>query len=165
MQHAGILVAEAFDPNPSVHNASLKLYLQVNVFLFSLADCFYLLIRSHADPLWSVTKAKISCTNPDWIHLDTTPFAGVVRNLFVLFGLALTVNSQLFFQSCKEQNSYERRFILLCVTGASISLQFYGFIQMPNQTEALFYILSFCRIASVPLCVVVVIPYCVHLQI
>uniref|UniRef100_A0A3Q3VT29 Uncharacterized protein n=1 Tax=Mola mola TaxID=94237 RepID=A0A3Q3VT29_MOLML len=133
--------------------------------VFSLAVCFYLLVRSHVDPMWSVTKAKIRCTNPDWIHLDTTPFAGVVRNLSALFGLGLTVNSQLFFQSCKGKNGYKTRFKLMCVTAAFISLQLYDFIKMPNHTEALFYILSLCRIASVPLCVVVVIPYCVHLQI
>uniref|UniRef100_A0A3Q3VQH6 Uncharacterized protein n=1 Tax=Mola mola TaxID=94237 RepID=A0A3Q3VQH6_MOLML len=112
-----------------------------------------------------ILVAKIRCTNPDWIHLDTTPFAGVVRNLSALFGLGLTVNSQLFFQSCKGKNGYKTRFKLMCVTAAFISLQLYDFIKMPNHTEALFYILSLCRIASVPLCVVVVIPYCVHLQI
>lgn len=161
-----MLVAETFDHIPSVYNASFKVYLQINVFLFSFAACFYLLLKStDVDPLWSVTKASKWCANPDWIHLDTTPFAGLVRNLGALFGLGLAVNSQLFIQSCKGKNGYKTRFKLLCVTATLTSLQLYDFIKMPTHTEVLFYVLSFCKNASVPLCVVALIPYCVHLLI
>ncbi|XP_076603262.1 glucose-6-phosphatase 2-like [Chaetodon auriga] len=163
---AGMLVAEAFDHIPSVYNASLKAYLQINVFLFSFAICFYLILKStDIDPLWSVTKAKKWCANPDWIHLDTTPFAGLVRNLGALFGLGLAVNSQMFIQSCKGKNGYKTRFKLMCVTATLTSLQLCDFIKMPTHTELLFYGLSFCKSASVPLGVVAVIPYCVHLLI
>lgn len=165
-QCAGMLVAEAFDHLPSIYNASLKVYLQINVFLFSFALCFYLVLKStNIDPLWSVTKAKKWCANPDWIHLDTTPFAGLVRNLGALFGLGLAVNSQMFTQSCKGKNGSKIRFKLMCVAATLTSLQLYDLIKMPTHIEVLFYILSFCKSASVPLGVVAVIPYCVHLLI
>ena len=165
-QCVGMLVAEAFNHIPSIYNASLKVYLQTNVCLFSFAGCFYLILKStELDPLWSVTKAKRWCANPDWIHLDTTPFAGLVRNLGALFGLGLAVNSQMFIQSCKGKNGYKTRFKLMCVTATLTSLQVYDFIKMPTNTEVVFYILSFCKSASVPLGVVAVIPYCVHLLI
>ncbi|KAM8748863.1 glucose-6-phosphatase 2-like isoform 2-T2 [Acanthopagrus schlegelii] len=122
-------------------------------------------LLAELDPLWSVTKAKRWCANPDWIHLDTTPFAGLVRNLGALFGLGLAVNSQMFIQSCKGKNGYKTRFKLMCVTATLTSLQVYDFIKMPTNTEVVFYILSFCKSASVPLGVVAVIPYCVHLLI
>ena len=161
-----MLVAEAFNYIPSIYNASLKVYLQTNVFLFSFAGCFYLILKStELDPLWSVTKAKKWCANPDWIHIDTTPFAGLVRNLGALFGLGLAVNSQMFIQSCKGKNSYKTRFKLMCVAATLTSLQVYDFMKMPTNTEVVFYILSFCKSASVPLGVVAVIPYCVHLLI
>lgn len=161
-----MLVAKAFEHIPFVYNASLKVYLQTNVFLFSFAVCFYLILKSTGvDPLWSVTKAKKWCADPDWIHLDTTPFAGLVRNLGALFGLGLAVNSQMFIQSCKGKNGYKTRFKLMCVTATLTSLQLYDFIIMPTHTDFLFYILSFCKSASVPLGVVAVIPYCVHLLI
>lgn len=161
-----MLVAKAFDHIPSVHNASLKVYLQTNVFLFSFAVCFFLFLKSTGmDPLWSVTKAKKWCANPEWIHLDTTPFAGLVRNLGALSGLGLAVNSQMFIQSCKGKNGYKTRFKLMCVTATLTSLQLYDLIKMPTHNEGLFYILSFCKSASVPLGVVAVIPYCVHLLI
>ncbi|KAM9851205.1 glucose-6-phosphatase 2-like [Aulostomus maculatus] len=161
---AGILVAEVFDHIPSVYNASLKVYLQINAFLFLLAVCFYLLlILTGMDPLWSVTKAKKWCANPDWIHLDTTPFAGLVRNLGAFFGLGLAVNSEMFIQSYKGKSSFKPRFKLMCVTATLTSLQLYDFIKMPTHNEVLFYMLSFCKCASIPLVVVAVIPYCVCL--
>ncbi|XP_034549519.1 glucose-6-phosphatase 2-like isoform X1 [Notolabrus celidotus] len=163
---AGMMVAEVLDHIPSVYNASLKAYLYTNLFLFCFAVGFYLLLKSmDINLLWSVTKAKKWCANPDWIHLDTTPFAGLVRNLGALFGLGLAVNSQMFIQSCKGKNAYNTRFKLMCVTATLTSLQLYDFIKMPTHTEALFYISSFCKSASVPLGVVAVIPYCVHLLI
>ncbi|XP_035532464.1 glucose-6-phosphatase 2-like isoform X3 [Morone saxatilis] len=163
---AGMLVAEAFDHIPSVYNASLKVYLQTNVFLFSFAVCFYLIFKStDIDLLWSVAKAKKWCANPDWIHLDTTPFAGLVRNLGALFGLGLAVNSRMFIQSCKGKNGYKARFKLMCVAATLTSLQLYDLIKIPTHSEVLFYVLSFCKSASVPLGVVAVIPYCVHLLI
>ncbi|XP_007546690.2 glucose-6-phosphatase 2 [Poecilia formosa] len=162
----GMLVAEAFDHITWIYNASLKRYLLVNVFLLSFAICFYLLLKLlDFDPLWSVAKAKMWCANPDWIHLDTTPFAGLCRNLGALFGLGLAVNSEMFIQSCKGKNGCNTVFKLLCMTANLTFLQLYDLIKMPNHSEALFYILSFCKSASVPFGVVAVIPYCVCLLI
>lgn len=164
--NAGMLVAEAFNHIPLVYNANFKVYLQINLFLLSFAVCFYLLLTSiNVDPFWSLAKAKRWCANPDWIHLDTTPFAGLVRNLGALFGLGLALNSQLFIQSCKGKNGSKNRFKIMCVTATLTYLQMYNFIKMPTHTELLFYVLSFCKSASVPLCVVAIIPYCVHLLI
>lgn len=161
-----MLVAEVLDHIPSVYTATLKVYLQTNVFLFSFAVSFYLLLKlMDIDLLWSVTKAKKWCAQPEWIHLDTTPFAGLFRNLGALFGLGLAVNSEMFTQSCKGKNGYKTRFKLMCVTATLTCLQLYDLIKIPTHTEFLFYILSFCKSALVPLGVVAVIPYCVHLLI
>ncbi|XP_034429826.1 glucose-6-phosphatase 2-like isoform X1 [Hippoglossus hippoglossus] len=163
---SGMLVAAVFDHIPSVYSASLKVYMQTNVFLFSFAVCLYLLLKVMGiDLLWSVTKAKKWCANPEWIHLDTSPFAGLLRNLGALFGLGLAVNSEMFIQSCKGKNGNKTRFKLMCVAATLTCLQLFDLMKMPTHTEVLFYVLSFCKSASVPLGVVAVIPYCVHLLI
>ncbi|XP_048095490.1 glucose-6-phosphatase 2-like isoform X1 [Alosa alosa] len=163
---AGMLVAEAFEHIPSIHTASFKVYLQTSLFLFSFALSFYFLLKLiHIDLLWSISKAKKWCVNPEWIHLDTTPFAGLVRNLGALFGLGLAINSQMFLKSCKDKNSYKTRFKLTCVAATLTTLQLYDLIKVPTHTEVLFYTLSFCKSAVVPLSVVALIPYCVHLLI
>lgn len=162
----GILVAELFDHIPLIYNASLKVYFNVTTVLFSLAYCFFLLLQMvGVDPLWSVGKAKKWCANPAWIHLDTTPFAGLVRNMGALFGLGLAVNSEMFEQSCKGKNGHKTVFKLMCVTATLTCLQLYDFLKMPTHSEVLFYMLSFCKSASIPLGVVAVIPFCVHLLI
>ncbi|KAL2081433.1 hypothetical protein ACEWY4_023286 [Coilia grayii] len=163
---AGMLVAEAFEHIPSIHTASFKVYLQTSLFLFFFALSFYFLLKMiHIDLLWSISKAKKWCVNPDWIHLDTTPFAGLVRNLGALFGLGLAINSQMFVKSCKGKNGYRMRFKLTCVAATLTTLQLYDLIKVPTHTEVLFYMLSFCKSAVVPLSAVAFIPYCVHLLI
>ncbi|KAL4841178.1 hypothetical protein H8958_021995 [Nasalis larvatus] len=115
------------------------------------------------DLLWSVPIAKKWCANPDWIHIDTMPFAGLVRNLGVLFGLGFAVNSEMFLLNCRGGNSYTLSFRLLCALTSLTTLQLYHFFQIPTQEEHLFYVLSFCKSASIPLTVVTFIPYCVHM--
>lgn len=161
-----MLVAEAFDHIPSIFNASMKLYLQVSVFLLSFAVFFYLLLKLlDFDPLWSVVKAKKWCANPEWVHLDTTPFAGLWRNLGALLGLGLAVNSEMFVQSCRGKNGSKMAFKLWCMAANLTFLQLYDLVKMPTHNEALFYILSFCKSTSVPFGVAAVVPYCVHLLI
>ncbi|KAI4544124.1 hypothetical protein MJG53_002975 [Ovis ammon polii x Ovis aries] len=160
----GVLVAEVFEYTPGIQTASLSTYLKTNLFLFLFALGFYLLLRLlDIDLLWSVPIAKKWCANPDWIHIDTTPFAGLVRNLGVLFGLGFAINSEMFLRSCRGENGYRLSFRLLCTLASLTTLQLYHFIKIPTDTEYLFYVLSFCKSASIPLTVVALIPYCIHM--
>ncbi|KAM9629045.1 glucose-6-phosphatase 2 isoform 2-T2 [Morphnus guianensis] len=160
---AGILVAEAFEHTPAIQTASLRMYIKTNLFLFIFALGFYLVLKLlDIDLLWSVPKAKKWCANPDWINIDTTPFAGLVRNLGALFGLGFGINSEMFVTSCKGKNSCKISFRILCIAASLATLQLYNFVKIPTHTEYLFYILSFCKSAAMPLTVVALVPYCVH---
>lgn len=76
--------------------ASLNVYRKTNIFLFLFALGFYLLLGLlNIDLPWSLPIAKKWCANPDWIHIDSTLFAGLVRNLGVLFGLGFAINSKM----------------------------------------------------------------------
>lgn len=162
-QSPGMLVAEVFEHTPGIQTASLSTYLKTNLFLFLFALGLYLLLGLlDIDLLWSVPIAKKWCANPEWIHIDTTPFAGLVRNLGVLFGLGFAINSEMFLRSCRGENGYRLSFRLLCTMASLTTLQLYHFIKIPTQAEYLFYVLSFCKSASIPLTVVALIPYCIH---
>ncbi|EPY82644.1 hypothetical protein CB1_000638008 [Camelus ferus] len=159
-----MLVAEASEHTPSIQSASLSTYLKTNLFLFLFALGLYLLLGLlDIDLLWSVPIAKKWCANPDWIHIDTTPFAGLVRNLGVLFGLGFAIHSEMFLRSCGGETGYGLSFRLLCAGASLTTLQLYHFIKIPTHTEYLFYVLSFCKSASIPLTVVALIPYCMHI--
>ncbi|XP_077175033.1 glucose-6-phosphatase 2 [Paroedura picta] len=160
---AGMLVAEAFEHSPPVQRASLKTYIKANVFLFFSALDFYLVLKLiDVDLLWSVPKAKKWCANPEWVHIDTTPFAGLVRNLGVLFGLGLSIHSEMFAASCKAKGGSEGSFRMWCIVASLAALQLYNVIKIPTHSEYLFYALSFCKSAAIPLTVVALVPYCVR---
>ncbi|KAK2108861.1 Glucose-6-phosphatase 2 [Saguinus oedipus] len=163
-QSPGMLVPEAFEHTPGIQTASLGTYLKTNLFLFLSALGFYLFLRLLSiDLLWSVPIAKKWCANPNWIHIDTTPFAGLVRNRGVLSGLGFAINSEMFLMSCRGGKSYTLSFRLLCALTSLTTLQLYHFLQIPTHEEHLFYVLSFCKSASIPLTVVALIPYCVRM--
>ncbi|XP_028662188.1 glucose-6-phosphatase 2-like [Erpetoichthys calabaricus] len=161
---AGMLVAEVFQHMPCIQTANLQVYLKISLLLLSTALSFYLTLKMiNVDLLWSVTKARKWCANPEWVHLDSSPFAGLVRNLGVLFGLGLGINSQMFNQSCKGKNSCKTGFKVACMAGTLAALQLYEFVTIPTQAELLFYVLTFCKSSVVPLTVVAFIPYIINL--
>ena len=51
--------------------------------LFLLASSltvYQLLLTLGHNPDWSISLARKHCNNPDWIHLDTTPFYAMMRS-------------------------------------------------------------------------------------
>ncbi|XP_043911381.1 glucose-6-phosphatase catalytic subunit 1-like [Protopterus annectens] len=158
---SGIAVAEVFNHIQLIYKASLKQYLYTTLFLLISALGFYLLLKAlGVDLLWSVEKAKRWCANAEWIHIDTTPFAGLLRNLGALFGLGLALNSQFYAESCKAKQGQKLSFKLSCSVFSLIALHLFDSFKPPTKTELLFYFLSFCKSAVVPLTAVAIIPYC-----
>ncbi|XP_042332230.1 glucose-6-phosphatase catalytic subunit 1-like [Sceloporus undulatus] len=159
---SGMLVAESFQRIHSIYDGSLRRYLGTTLFLFSFALGFYLLLKVlGVDLLWTLEKAKRWCDHPEWVHLDTTPFAGLLRNLGVLFGLGLALNSPMYMESCKGKQGQQRTFRMGCIGASLLILHLFDSFKPPAKVELLFYLLSFCKSAAVPLAAVAFIPYCV----
>ncbi|XP_053870059.1 glucose-6-phosphatase catalytic subunit 1-like isoform X1 [Malaclemys terrapin pileata] len=159
---SGMVVAEAFDHIHSIYNASLRRYLGTTLFLFSFALGFYLLLKAlGVDLLWTMEKAKRWCDRPEWVHIETTPFAGLLRNLGILFGLGLALNSQMYLESCKGKMGQQLPFRLSCIAASLLVLHLFDSFDLPTDRELLFYVLSFCKSAAAHLCAVALIPYCI----
>ncbi|XP_065765301.1 glucose-6-phosphatase catalytic subunit 1 isoform X2 [Muntiacus reevesi] len=158
---SGIAVAETFRHIQSIYNASLKKYFLITFFLFSFAIGFYLLLKwLGVDLLWTLEKAKRRCERPEWVHIDTTPFASLLKNLGTLFGLGLALNSSMYRESCKGKLSKWFPFRLSCIVASLVLLHLFDSLKPPSQIELIFYVLSFCKSALVPLASVSLIPYC-----
>uniref|UniRef100_A0A8C2H719 Glucose-6-phosphatase a, catalytic subunit, tandem duplicate 1 n=1 Tax=Cyprinus carpio TaxID=7962 RepID=A0A8C2H719_CYPCA len=85
-----IIVAEIFSRVQWIYSAGLRKNISVTVFLLFFAVGFYVLLKAvGVDLLWTLAKAQKWCLNPDWVLLDTTPFASLLRNMGTLFGLGL----------------------------------------------------------------------------
>ncbi|KAM4622732.1 glucose-6-phosphatase catalytic subunit 1-like [Discoglossus pictus] len=159
---SGMLVAEAFHHTQFIYKASLKRYVYTTLFLFSFALGFYLILKAvGVDLLWTLEKAKKWCANPEWIHIDTTPFAGLLRNLGIFFGLGLALNSKLYQESCRGKQGGQFVFRLCCIVASLVVLHLFDSFKPPTKVEMIFYALSFCKSAAVPLAAVGIVPYCV----
>ncbi|KAF7236557.1 Glucose-6-phosphatase [Varanus komodoensis] len=158
----GILVAEVFEHIHSIYNASLWRYVGTTIFLFGFALGFYLLLKVlGVDLLWTLEKAHKWCERPEWVHIDTTPFASLLRNLGVLFGLGVGLNSPMYAESCKGKQSQWHTFHLSCIASSLFILHLFDTFELPTDKEILFYILSFCKSTCAQICGVALIPYCI----
>ncbi|XP_051969083.1 glucose-6-phosphatase catalytic subunit 1-like [Xyrauchen texanus] len=155
----GMIVAEAFNRQTWIYKASLKNYFNITLFLLSFAVGFYVLLKAlGVDLLWTLEKAQKWCVNPAWVHMDSTPFASLLRNMGTLFGLGLGLHSPLYTER-KKSNSARVR--ITCIVASLFLLHLFDSIKPPTHMAALFYLLSFCKSATVPLATVSIIPYCV----
>uniref|UniRef100_A0A3B5AGW7 Glucose-6-phosphatase n=1 Tax=Stegastes partitus TaxID=144197 RepID=A0A3B5AGW7_9TELE len=156
----GMIVAEAFNRTQWIYSASMKKYFYTVLFLTSFAVGFYLLLKAvGVDLLWTLEKAQKWCVRPEWVHLDTTPFASLLRNMGTLFGLGLGLHSPLYTETKRSGGSAVKAG---CVISSLVLLHLFDSFKPPTHTAALFYLLSFCKSATVPLVTVSIIPYCLN---
>ncbi|KAL0984186.1 hypothetical protein UPYG_G00138260 [Umbra pygmaea] len=156
---SGMVVAEAFNRSQWIYGASLKTYMYTTLFLLSSAVGFYVLLKVlGVDLLWTLEKAQKWCVKPEWVNMDSTPFASLLRNMGTLFGLGLGLHSPLYTESKKSSSSL---FKMGCIVTSLMLLHLFDSFKPPTHTAALFYLLSFCKSATVPLATVSIIPYCV----
>lgn len=144
-----------------IYDASLRKYVLVTFFLFSSAVGFYLLLQVlGVDLLWTLEKAKRWCERPEWVHIDTTPFASLLKNLGTLLGLGLALHSGMYHEARRGRLSGRLPFRLGCIGASLLLLHLFDALKPPAQVELVFYVLSFCKSAVVPLASVSLIPYC-----
>ncbi|KAG8008770.1 Glucose-6-phosphatase [Nibea albiflora] len=156
----GMIVAEAFNRTQWIYNASMKKYFYTTFFLTSFAVGFYLLLKVvGVDLLWTLEKAQKWCVKAEWVHLDSTPFASLLRNMGTLFGLGLGLHSPLYTETKKSSSRLVKAGSII---SSLVLLHLFDSFKPPTHTAALFYLLSFCKSATVPLVTVSIIPYCLN---
>ncbi|KAL0984185.1 hypothetical protein UPYG_G00138250 [Umbra pygmaea] len=143
---AGIMVAEAFSRVQWIYGASLRKYFYTTLFLLSSAVAFEVLLKAlGVDFLWTLEKAQKWCVKPEWVLVDSTPFASLLRNMGTLFGLGLGLHSPLYTENKKSSSA---SFRLGCITISLILLQILDAITFSSRNQAMFYLLSFGKSAS-----------------
>ncbi|KAL8175747.1 UNVERIFIED_CONTAM: Glucose-6-phosphatase [Gekko kuhli] len=154
-----MVVAEVFEHVRFIYNTTLWRYVGTTLFLFGFALGFYLLLKMlGVDLLWTLEKANKWCERPEWVHFDTTPFASLLRNLGVLFGLGVGLHSPLYAGSCKGKQGRRWSFRLSCILVSLLVLHLFDSLELPTDREWLFYVLTFSKSACAHLCAVALIP-------
>ncbi|XP_066444290.1 glucose-6-phosphatase catalytic subunit 1-like [Eleutherodactylus coqui] len=159
---SGIMVAKVFDHLPMIYRVTLKKYTYTTMFFFFSALGFYLLLKVFdVDLLWTLDKASRWCSKHEWIHLDSTPFAGLIRNLGIFLGLGLALDSQMYKYNHKEKQGTKFIFRLIYILTSLAVLHVFDVFEIPSDVEIIFYVLSFCKSLAVAIISVGIIPYCV----
>ncbi|XP_076121944.1 glucose-6-phosphatase catalytic subunit 1-like [Alosa pseudoharengus] len=163
----GIAVAEGLNRAHWILCVSFRGYARLTLFLLAFALGLYVLLNAVAvDLLWSLAKAQRWCAKAAWVRLETTPFASLLRNTGVLFGLGTALHLPVWdkavgWKSVKCGPTSGVPFRLTCASAAILLLNVLDAIGPPVHSYPLFYLLSFCKSATVPLTTVSIVPYCV----
>ncbi|XP_007572116.1 glucose-6-phosphatase-like [Poecilia formosa] len=153
----GIVVAGMVSKKKWIYSASMSKYLLITLFLTFFAIGFYLLLKIvSVDLLWTLDKAQKWCIKPEWIHLDTTPFASLLRNMGSLFGLGLGLHSPFYHGIKKNANA---GFKMGCIMSALFLLHLLDGWTFSSDNHLTFYILSFGKSAFALLIPTTLIPW------
>ncbi|XP_070846628.1 glucose-6-phosphatase a, catalytic subunit, tandem duplicate 1 isoform X2 [Chaetodon trifascialis] len=154
----GVLVAEVVSKEKWIYSASMKKYFYTTVFLTSFAVGFYLLLKAvGVDLLWTLEKAQKWCMRPEWVHLDTTPFASLLRNMGTLFGLGLGLHSPLYTETERKKSSTS--FKAGCIIVSLFLLQLLDGWTFSSDNLVTFYFLSFAKSAFALLIPTTLVPW------
>ena len=155
-----MIVAECFNRTQWIYSASLKKYLCTTLFLLSFAVGFYVLLKAlGVDLLWTLERAQKWCVKAEWVHLDSTPFASLLRNMGTLFGLGLGLHSPLYTES---KRSTSATFRTGCIVGSLLLLQCLGGLTFSSKNQTLFYLLSFSKSAAAIFITTALLPGALH---
>ncbi|KAF3704153.1 Glucose-6-phosphatase [Channa argus] len=153
----GLIVAQLVSKKKWIYSASMNMYLITTLFLTSFAVGFYLLLKAlDVDLLWTLEKAQKWCIRPEWVHLDSTPFASLLRNMGSLFGLGLGLHSPLYSHTQKNTSGI---FKTGCVTMSLILLQLLDGWTFSSENHMTFYLLSFSKSAVALLIPTTLVPW------
>ncbi|KAM3592759.1 uncharacterized protein V6R79_024610 [Siganus canaliculatus] len=154
----GVLVAEIVSKMNWIYSAGLKTYSSTTLVLTCLAVGFYLLLKAlGVDLLWTMEKAQKWCVKPEWVHLDTTPFASLLRNMGTLFGLGLGLHLALYTQTKDRKRS--STFKLGCIVTSLFLLQLLDAWTFSSENLMTFYFLSFGKSAVALLIPTTLVPW------
>lgn len=143
----GIIVAEIFSRVQWIYSAGLRNYISVTLFLLFFAVGFYVLLKAMGvDLLWTMAKAQKWCIHPDWVLLDSTPFASLLRNMGTFFGLGLGLHLSGYSETAGRKHS-SVSFRTGCIGVSLVLLQLLDKMTFSSNNKLLFYSLSFCKSA------------------
>ncbi|XP_043392519.1 glucose-6-phosphatase 3 isoform X4 [Chelonia mydas] len=138
----------------------LSFYLATSLaLLLGAIGLYWSMVALGVDIDWSIHLATKWCLNPEWIRVDTRPFASLCRDTASALGLGLATHSSLYTQLRHERPGWKQRAV-----GAGLALAALQGLNNTAQPEnvGLWYGLNFLKYASFPWVVVALVPWLVR---
>ena len=112
------------------------------------------------NPSFSIPLAQKYCLNPNWVHLDSTPFLSVMRSSGSLFGLAICRLIQNYNKS-SQNHSLQFAHAPITIIITMLSLCLWNSVPIGrNISHVVFYAISFVRYNLLPVIVTILVPLC-----
>ncbi|XP_055431722.1 glucose-6-phosphatase 3 isoform X2 [Bubalus kerabau] len=121
---------------------------------------YWTLFTLGLDLSWSINLASKWCERPEWVHLDSRPFASLSRDSGAALGLGIALHSPCYAQVRRAHLGYGQK--LVCLVLAMGLLGPLNWLGYPPQIS-LFYIFNFLKYTLWPCLVLALVPWLVHM--
>uniref|UniRef100_A0ABI7WTD7 Glucose-6-phosphatase 3 n=1 Tax=Felis catus TaxID=9685 RepID=A0ABI7WTD7_FELCA len=120
---------------------------------------YWTLFTLGLDLSWSISLASKWCERPEWVHLDSRPFASLSRDSGAALGLGIALHSPCYAQVRRAYLGHGQKIVcLVLAVGLLGPLDWLGY---PPQIS-LFYIFNFLKYTLWPCLVLALVPWVVH---
>ncbi|XP_063512794.1 glucose-6-phosphatase 3 isoform X2 [Pongo pygmaeus] len=121
---------------------------------------YWTLFTLGLDLSWSISLAFKWCERPEWIHMDSRPFASLSRDSGAALGLGIALHSPCYAQVRRAQLGNGQK--IACLVLAMGLLGPLDWLGHPPQIS-LFYIFNFLKYTLWPCLVLALVPWAVHM--
>ncbi|XP_078228758.1 glucose-6-phosphatase 3 isoform X4 [Callithrix jacchus] len=121
---------------------------------------YWTLFTLGLDLSWSISLAFKWCERPEWIHVDSRPFASLSRDSGAALGLGIALHSPCYAQVRRAQLGNGQK--VACLVLAMGLLGPLDWLGHPPQIS-LFYIFNFLKYTLWPCLVLALVPWVVHM--
>ncbi|XP_055982605.1 glucose-6-phosphatase 3 [Sorex fumeus] len=127
--------------------------------LLGASITYWFLLSLGLDVSWSVDLASKWCERPEWVHIDSRPFASLSRDAGAVLGLGIALHSPCYAEVRRVYlDSSQKSACLLLSMTLLIPLHWLGH---PPQIS-LFYIFNFLKYTLWPCLVLALVPWVVY---
>ncbi|XP_044529402.1 glucose-6-phosphatase 3 [Gracilinanus agilis] len=127
--------------------------------LMSTSLIYWSLVSLGIDMTWSIHLASKWCERPEWVHMETRPFASLSRDSGAALGLGIALHSPFYAQVRRIQLGTLQQ--TACLSLVLVFLGLLDWIGNPPQLS-LFYIFNFIKFTLWPFLVTALVPWLVY---
>ncbi|XP_021095913.1 glucose-6-phosphatase 3 isoform X4 [Heterocephalus glaber] len=119
---------------------------------------YWTLVTLGLDLSWSINLASKWCERPEWVHIDSQPFASLSRDSGAALGLGIALHSPCYVQIRRARLGGRQKVACLALTLALLGAL--SWLGHPPQAS-LFYIFNFLQYTLWPCLVLALVPWLV----
>lgn len=143
--------------NMPLEQLSIKHCWGVALFLYVWAIATYFgLTFLGIDPSRTLKLAMKHCANPSFVHLTTTPWHAIYRNLALLTGAGMVVNSHQWKVIMNTTLNVSQKILIAC--GSMIAVRTIASVSYPINPHYIFYTCAFIKNVTFVYCCLSVVP-------